>query len=320
MTPVLLAAALWALAGPQQATVPSGPDLAAARALYAAGNYEDALRRLSATPGDATLGEVDEYRALCLLALGRSTDAQHSLEDLVTRQPLFKMSDTELSPRLVTMFRDTRKRLLPRLARDLYAKAKADYEQEQYVTSSAEFKDLLALLGDEDLADTASTVADLKMLAEGFSKLADANAAEAAKAAAVEAARVAAAKAAATPPPPTTPPDASPTAPAPASTPDAGAKIYTESDTDVVPPVAISAPYPIWRPPSSKFNQDYHGLLRIVIDAAGHVESATMVVSVHVAYDPLLVTAAKDWTFKPATRNGQNVKYRRLIAVSLSPH
>jgi hypothetical protein len=309
MIPVLVAAALWALASPQQTGAPSGPDLAAARALYAAGNYEEALSRLPTTPGDATVGEVDEYRALCLLALGRSAEAQHSLEDLVTRQPLFKMSETDISPRLVTMFRDTRKRMLPSTARDLYAKAKTDYEHEQYATSSAEFKDVLALLGDEDLADAASTLADLKMLAEGFSKLSDANAAEAAKAAA--------AKAAATPPPPTTPPEASPTTPA--ATPDPGEKIYTESDPAVVPPVAISAPYPTWRPPTSRFNQDYHGLLRIVIDASGHVESAAMVVSVHVAYDPLLLAATKDWTFKPATLNGESVKYQRLIAVSLSP-
>jgi tetratricopeptide (TPR) repeat protein len=311
MIPVLAAAALWALASPQQTSAPSGPDLAAARALYAAGNYEDALSRLPTAPGDATVGEVDEYKALCLLALGRSAEAQRSLEDLVTRQPLFKMSDTDISPRLVTMFRDTRRRLLPSTARDLYAKAKADYEQEEYATSSAEFKDLLALLGDEELAEAASTVGDLKMLAEGFVKLADANAADAAKAAA--------AKAAATPPASATPPDPSPTTPA-SSPPDSGVKVYTERDTDVVPPVAISAPYPTWHPPASRFNQDYHGLLRIVIDASGHVESAAMVVSVHVAYDPLLLAAAKDWTFKPAQLNGENVKYGKLIAVSLAPH
>jgi len=310
MIPVLVAAALWALAGPQQISASSGPDLAAARALYAAGNYEEALSRLPTAPGDATVGEVDEYRALCQLALGRSADAQRSLEDLVTRQPLFKMSETDISPRLVTMFRETRRRLLPSTARDLYAKAKADYEQRQYAAAAAEFKDLLTLLGDEDLADAASTVGDLKILAEGFAKLADANAAEAAKAAA--------AKAAAAPPASTTPPDLTPTTPV-ASPPNSGVKIYTESDTNVVPPVAISAPYPTWRPPTSRFNQEYHGLLRIVIDASGHVESAAMVVSVHVAYDPLLLAATKDWTFQPATLNGETVKYQRLIAVSLSP-
>jgi tetratricopeptide (TPR) repeat protein len=302
-----LAAALWALASTPQIPATVGPDLAAARALYAAGNYEEALSRLPTTPGDATVGEVDEYRALCLLALGRTPEAQHSLEDLVTRQPLFKMSDTDISPRLVTMFHDTRKRLLPSLARDLYAKAKTDYEQEEYATSLGEFKDLLTLLADEDLAGATSTVADLKMLAEGFVKLADAGAAAAAKAAA--------AKAAAAPPP--TPPDPSSTTSA-AST-DSGAKIYTESDANVVPPVATSTPYPTWRPPASAFNQDYKGLLRIVIDTSGHVESAVMVVSVHVAYDPLLLAATKDWTFKPAQLNGENVKYQRQIAVSLSP-
>jgi tetratricopeptide (TPR) repeat protein len=301
-----LAVALWALAGAPQTTATPAPDLAAARALYAAGNYEDALSRLPATPGDETVGEVDEYKALCLLALGRSAEAQHSLEDLVTRQPLFKMSDTDISPRLVTMFHDTRKRLLPSTARDLYAKAKTDYEQEHYATSSAEFKVLLTLLADEDLADATSTVADLKMLAEGFAKLADANA-------------VAAAKAAPPPTAPTTPPDSASAAP-PAPMTDSGPRIYTESDTSVIPPVAISAPYPTWRPPASAFNHEYHGLLRIVIDASGHVESAVMVVTVHVAYDPLLLAAAKDWTFKPAQLNGENVRYQRQIAVSLSPH
>jgi tetratricopeptide (TPR) repeat protein len=310
MIPSALAVALWALAGaPQTPAIPL-PDLPAARALYAAGNYEDALNRLPPTPGDATVGEVDEYRALCLLALGRPADAQRSLEDLVTRQPLFKMSDTDMSPRLVTMFRNTRKRLLPGAARDLYAKAKADFEQEQYTTSAAEFKDLLALLNDEDLADATSTVADLKMLAEGFAKLADTNATAAA-------AKAAAAKATAPAAPPTTVPDPAPTTPVAPQ--DSGTKIYTESDANVVPPVAISTPYPTWRPPNSSYNREYQGLLRLVIDATGHVESAVMVASVNAVYDPLLVAAAKDWTYKPALLNGDGVRYQRQIAVSLSP-
>lgn len=311
MNPVLVAVALWALSGaPQTSAAPGPTDLAAARASYAAGNYEDALNRLAATPADTMVGEVDEYRALCLLALGRSADAERSLEDLVTRQPLFKMSDTDISPRLITMYRDAKKRLLPNTARDLYTKAKTDYEQQEYAASSAEFKDLLAILDDADLADSTSTLADLKLLAEGFAKLADASAAAAAKAAA--------------PPPapaaqPAPPPDAPPE---PTADPSAKAytKVYTESDTTVTPPVTISAPYPIWRPPSPAFNHEYKGLLRVIVDATGHVESAAMIVPVNAAYDPVLLAAAKEWTFKPAQLDGKNVKYLKQIEVSLTPH
>ncbi|HEY6358038.1 MAG TPA: hypothetical protein VIX35_07320, partial [Vicinamibacterales bacterium] len=260
MIPALVAVALWALSGARQTSAAPGPsDLAAARASYAAGNYEDALNRLAATPGDTMVGEVDEYRALCLLALGRSADAERSLEDLVTRQPLFKMSDTDISPRLITMYRDARKRLLPATARDLYTKAKTDFEQQQYAASSAEFKDLLAILDDEDLADSTSTLADLRLLAEGFAKLADASAA-------------AAVKADAPPPAPAAQPAPAPAAPS-EPTADPGGKIYNEDDATVTPPVAVSAPYPTWRPPSAAFNHEYHGLLRVVIDASGHVES-----------------------------------------------
>ena len=307
MMPAAVAVALWALSGaPQTSAAPGPTDLAAARASYAAGNYEEALSRLPTTPGDATVGEVDEYRALCLLALGRSADAERSLEDLVTRQPLFKMSDTDISPRLVTMFRDTRRRLLPSTARDLYTKAKTDYENQQYAASSAEFKNLLAILDDEDLADATSTLSDLRLLADGFAKLADAAAA--------------ATSAAAGPPPaPTAQPSPSPATP-PGPTADPSAKTYTDDDATVTPPVAILAPYPTWHPPSRAFNQEYHGLLRVVIDATGHVESAAMIVPVNAAYDPLLLAAAKDWTFKPAQLNGENVRYMKQISVSLTPH
>jgi TonB family protein len=299
MNPAALAVLLWALGAPQANIAPAAPDLlASARALYASGNYEDALSRLAQARGDVAIGEVDEYRALCLLALGRSTEAQHTLEDLVAREPMFKMSDTEISPRLVSMYRDTRKRLLPTAARDLYTKAKTDYDNKDFAGSSIEFKKLMALLADDDLAGSNSPVADLKMLAEGFSALADGEVAAAAKAAAATAA-------AAAPPPP----------PAPSGPP----KVYTEDDKAVVAPVAVSTPYPSWRPAKADASREYRGAIRVVIDAGGHVESATMVTSVTTSYDPLLLEAAKNWTFKPARLDGAPVRYSKQISVVLSP-
>jgi len=139
---LFLALGLWAI-GPQQVAPAGAPaDLATARSLYAAGNYEDALSHLAAAWSDANAGEIIEYRALCQLALGRTDDAQRSLDDLVTHQPLFRMSEADVSPRLVTLFRDTRKRLLPSVARDLYARGKGEYQDQHYAEAKATFADI----------------------------------------------------------------------------------------------------------------------------------------------------------------------------------
>jgi TonB family protein len=306
MIAAAVALVLWAFGAPQTGAAAGPPDLLAARALYAAGNYEDALTRLATVPSDSSIGEVDEYRALCLLALGRAADAQRSLDDLVTHEPLFRMSETDMSPRLVTMFRETRRRLLPGAARDLYTKARADYDGQRYGAASAEFKTLLALLADEDLATSASTLGDLKVLAEGFSSLADGKVAAAA------------------PPPAPAPAAATPAAAsAPSGTSKTSApdpkRIYSEDDKNVEPPVAIAMPYPSWRPPNAAANREYRGAIRIVIGANGHVESAAMVTSVTAAYDAQLLAAARDWTFKPAQLDGANVRYQKQVIVSLSP-
>jgi len=305
MITAAVALVLWAFGTPQIASAADPADLIAARALYASGNYEDALTRLSALSGDASTGEVDEYRALCLLALGRVADAQRSLDDLVTHEPMFRMSEADISPRLVTMFRDTRRRLLPGAARDLYTKARADYDGQRYPAASAEFKSLLALLADEDLAAAASTLADLKVLAEGFVALADGKIVAAAPPAP-------AASAVVTPPAPASAPAASTTS---ADT----NRIFTDDDKNVEPPVAIAMPYPSWRPPTPAANRAYRGLIRLVIGTNGHVESATMVTSVNSTYDTLLLAAAKDWTFKPAQFDGANVRYQKQVVVALSP-
>src|SRR5260221_497772 len=161
-------------------TVPD--DLAAAKSLYASANYEEALTRLSSADPAGSTDEIDQYRALCQLALGRTTDAQRSLEQLVARRPLFKMSDADVSPRLVAIFHDVRKRLLPAAARRIYARAKTDFEERSYAAAAAQFKELLGLLADEDLAGDAAALGDLKLLGEGFLRLAEVEVAAAAKA------------------------------------------------------------------------------------------------------------------------------------------
>lgn len=303
MTPLLLSLtfALLTLGTQERMIAPGADNFAAAKVLYASGAYEEALSRLpAAAEATAAAGEVDQFRALCLLALGRSADAERSLEELVARRPLFKMSDADVSPRLVAMFDEVRRRRLPAAARGLYATAKTSFEQKLYTTASSQLKDLLTLLADEDLGSEAIGLADLKLVAEGFLTITEIELAASAKAdAAATAASAAAASA----------------APAPPST-----RIYSDGDKDVTAPIEIVRALPLWQPPNTAAKlQEYRGVLRIVVNEQGRVEYAALVESVSEVYDSKLLIAARQWQFQPAVKNGEAVKYQKLISIVLKP-
>ena len=86
--------------------------IAAARDLYASAAYEDALAVLNRLRAAGQTGHdaeaVEEYRAFCLLALGRSTEAQDAIAAVVTAEPSFNPSGAEVSPRIRTAFSDDR--------------------------------------------------------------------------------------------------------------------------------------------------------------------------------------------------------------------
>jgi tetratricopeptide (TPR) repeat protein len=299
---------LWALGAQGGVPATVSDDLAAAKALYASAAYQDALARLAGVDAKRSGPEVDQYRALCLLALGRTGEAQQALEQLVTRQPLFKMSETDVSPRLVVMFHDVRKRLLPAASRNLYATAKASFEEKDYASASAQLKELLALLTDDDLSGDAAGAGDLKILAEGFLKLAE-----------IELAAAAKARAAAPPKTPSGPPPATP-ASAPEASSQSRVKIYSDTDADVTPPVDVTRSFPPWHPPNALAQRvSYRGVLKVVIDERGKVESAVMVLPISDAYDPLLLQAAKSWQFRPALKGTEAVKYEKLFSFTLTP-
>jgi len=68
---------------------PAGESLALARDLYGAAEYEralgilDHLRTSTAPAPGSDVTAVEQYRALCLLALGRSADAEQAIAALV---------------------------------------------------------------------------------------------------------------------------------------------------------------------------------------------------------------------------------------------
>jgi TonB family protein len=256
---------------------------------------------LSAAKTETTADDVDHYRALCLLALGRTGETERALEELVSRRPLFKMTDADVSPRLVALFHTVRRRVLPVATKDLYAKAKANFEQKRYVTASTQLKDLVDLLEDEDLDPNAGAFADLKLVAEGFLRLADAEieAARVAEAAAASALRTSAAQPGAS--------DAS--------------RVYSDTDEGVVAPVAVARSVPVWRRPASPAfaGRSFQGQLRVLIDEKGRVESATLLRPLIEGYDALLLDAVRNWQFRPATKDGQPVKYVKLFTIDVSP-
>ena len=138
-------------------------------------------------------------------------------------------------------------------------------------------------------------LADLKTLAKGFLDLATA---------------------AAAPPPEPKRPDPPAASPAPAPAPPKSDKIWSADDAGVVLPVALRQEVP--RVPVNVATQARdRGLLELIIDEQGRVTSITIRLSVHPVYDPLLMSAARDWRYRPATVNGVPVKFRKVIQITL---
>jgi TonB family protein len=89
--------------------------------------------------------------------------------------------------------------------------------------------------------------------------------------------------------------------------------IYSAEDPTVVPPVVVRES---WTALADVFAVRV-GVIAVVIDETGGVETATMVVAVNAVYDRLAVTTAKRWRYRPATVDGVPVKFRKVILLDL---
>jgi tetratricopeptide (TPR) repeat protein len=282
------------------AAVFADDSLASARELYASAAYEDALAmlgRLNSAAAKADEGRVaDQYRALCLLALGKTSEASQAIEAVVSADPGYRPADGDVSPRVRAVFSDVRKRLLPGLVQQKYAHAKSAYERKDYKTATVSFGQLLALFDDPDLALAAGRppLSDLRQLADGFNQL---SLQALAPPPVPEPAVVAAAK---------------PVAPQVPEPP----KVYTSSDSDVVPPVIVRQELP---PFSGSIQRAFVGAMEVLIDENGRVVSASMRGAGLAGYERTAIAAAQSWRYRPATLNGAPVKFRKFIQVSLTP-
>ena len=267
--------------------------LTMARDLYASAAYEDALavlNRLKSSDHSVDDGRaIDQYRAFCLLALGRADEAERAIEAVVAAQPSYHPSESEVSPRLRSLFTDVRRRMLPAIIQDRYAQAKAAYDRKDYAAAAQGFKVTLEMMADPDLAAAAnqSPLSDLRTLAQGFYELS--------------------AKAASPPPPP---PQPQVVVQQPI------VRIYSADDVNVVPPLALRQVFP---PFPARMVPPGQGVVEVVVDETGIVESAALRQPVNPQYDAIVLGAAKTWLYKPATLDGVPVKYRKMIQVVLRP-
>jgi len=269
-------------------------ELAAARDLYASAAYDDALavlnRLRSSDHPPSQSRAIEQYRAFCLLALGRAADAEQAIEAVVTAEPSYNPSDSDASPRVRSAFTTVRRRMLPVIIQQKYGQAKAAFDRKEFAAAADGFGQVLAALEDQDVAAEAKQppLSDLRMLVLGFAELS---------------AR------AATPPPP--PPPVQVAAPPPSPP---APRIYTAADSNVVPPGTISQVLPSF---PGQAVVPRAGMLDVVIDEAGTVESAVMRTSVTSTYDALVVAATNSWRFKPATVNGTPVKFRKIVQINI---
>jgi len=292
------------LAGPAAA---QDDTLRAARDLYASAAYEEALSeltRFAGTPAPALAREMAAYRAFCLMALGRTAEAETIAESLVREDPTLSIDRyRDVSPRIAAMFASVRMRVLPQLIRDEYRTARS-LAVARAPDAGSRLNHVRELLAEaQEIGAWDETLADLRVLVDGFLELSRASAPAAPPAAATRAAATGERPATSVAPDPPS---------APTTTASAG-------DAGVVAPIVISQPAP--QVPPGLFDLVKRlrrtGTIDVVIDERGTVEDVIVKQSVNSAYDALIVAAARTWKYRPALKDGVPVKFVKTVAINV---
>src|SRR5688500_1520241 len=168
-------AAVMALAAAVPGTARSQDAFDRAKSLYLEAAYEDALALLEPT-GPANAADVHLYRALCLLALGRPSEADAAIARSIEADPLATATRQDVSPRVAALLADARRRMLPDIARRRVADGRLAYQQGDRPGARQRFEAAVVLLDDPTLASQTELM-DLKTLASGFLDLIRAQAA-----------------------------------------------------------------------------------------------------------------------------------------------
>jgi len=293
----IFAAAMCAVivaAAPVRGDDAANTTLTNAQGLYAQASYEQALALLEhldpkASPSLAEGQAIRRYRALCLIALGRPSDAERAVEDMVRADPAAGV-DEELPPRLQDLVQEVRGRVVREVVRQRYERGRDLYGRDQFAAAEDEFRQVIGLLDDQSLALTKDPAfADIRLLADGFVRLSQA---------------APAATSSAPAPPPTAVQPVVQNEPAP------------PTDPAFVPPMPISQEIPPFpRSAGAGFMARSEGDLDVDVAADGRVTGVRVVSSIHPVYDLILSAAAKTWKYQPARRYGEPVPYTKRVHV-----
>jgi hypothetical protein len=265
------------------------------KSLYASAAYEEALTIVSRMQTSGRKPEYEQYRVFCLVALGRTAEAEKVIASVVVENPSFVPDAGETSPRIQEMFLRVRRELVPEIAQRMYAEARAALNRKDK-EATEQFAALVQLIDSATRLDAGEAgsesaepmLSELRLLAAGFLDLSRA----------MSDARP---RTEADPPKPAPRPQVAASAP------------------DVTSPVPVKQDLPLWVPPDQGSRREFRGALRVFISEVGRVTGAELTQVIHPAYDRQLLLAAKSWEYQPALKNGLPVASEKVIEVVLKP-
>jgi tetratricopeptide (TPR) repeat protein len=252
------------------------------KALYASAAYEDVLTMVTRLQAANRRPEVEQYRVFCLVALGRTAEAEKAIETVLSADPSFVPDAEETSPRIQAMFVRIRRTLIPEIAQRKYVEAKAAFDRKEMATARSQFESLLQLIDGNAAADDENDeepmLGELRLLASGFLDLSKAM-----------------------PAAPASPPASSP------------------PPLEITSPVPVKQELPVWVPPDQSSRREFRGAIRVFISDTGRVTGAELSQVIHPVYDRLLLQAARAWEYQPALKNGAPIPSEKVIEVVLKP-
>jgi hypothetical protein len=282
--------------------------LNAARDLYASAAYEDALSTLNKLEGELP-PEIDrqarEYRAFCLYALNRTSEADSIVETIIRQAPLTPLTAIDASPRLEQRFLQVRKRLLPSLIRERFRSARTALDQKLLAAAEPDLVQARLMIGEANkLGVEDEALGDLSVLVDGFLQLIQST--ESQRATPMQPAA----------PEPAAAPAAPPGAP-PMVAPPSSPRLYTIADEGITPPVALEQRMPVLTQEMKAIAKAWQmrGVLSVVIDETGRVAEAAIRPPFSPSFDAMILGTVRQWKYLPAKKDGVPVRYVKMVAL-----
>ena len=91
--------------------------------------------------------------------------------------------------------------------------------------------------------------------------------------------------------------------------------VYTVADSDVMPAMLLRPVLPAMPPPDVPPSQI--GTHELLVDEQGDVERVRLISPSNRFHERMLVAHAKTWKFRPAIRDGQPVKFRTVVRLTI---